>query len=514
LEEIMVQVGARRWWALGALVLTMLVIGFDSTILNVALPTLTSELGATNSQLQWIVDAYTVVFAAAMLPAGLLGDRFGRKRMLIIGLVLFAGASLAGTLVQSANALIALRAVMGAGGAILMPLSMAVLPSIFPPHERARAVSAWAASSMLAMPLGPIIGGWLLQHFWWGSIFFINVPTTALALVAVIFLLPESRDPAARRLDLIGAALGVVGLTAFIFGVIEAPSWGWGEARVLTALIGGVALLAALVWWERHTREPMIDLSLFRDRNFSLGTVAGTFVSFALFGAMFVLPQYFQDVLGSDPIGTGLKLLPMIGGMFAAVMVANRLVPRLGARTVIAGGLLLLAAGLLLGAGTSVADGYGFTAIWLVVAGVGTGFSLVPAMSVVVATLPPARAGVGSSVVTTLRQTAAALGVAALGSMLASAYTHRVTAGSLPAGLAHAARESVGGGVAVATRLHDTPLLASVLGGYVHGMDLVLLVCGIAALPGALLVALFLPGRAKAAASDETPVTAREPMVG
>jgi EmrB/QacA subfamily drug resistance transporter len=510
----MVQVGARRWWALAALVLTMLVIGFDGTILNVALPTLSTELGANNSQLQWIVDAYTVTFAAAMLPAGLLGDKYGRKRLLVIGLVLFVGASLAGTLVSSANVLIAIRAVMGVGGAILMPLSMGVLPSIFPPHERGRAVAIWAASTMLAMPLGPIIGGWLLQHFWWGSIFFINVPTTALALVAVLVLLPESRNPSAGRLDLTGAAFGVVGLAAFIFGVIEAPSWGWGNGRVLAALVGGVALLVALVWWERHVREPMIDLSLFGDRNFSIGTVAGTFVSFALFGAMFVLPQYFQDVLGSDPMGTGLRLLPMIGGMFVAAMLSNRLVPRLGARVVITGGLLVLAAGLLLGAGTATTDGFGFAAIWLVVTGLGTGFSLIPAMSAVVVTLPPARAGVGSSVVMTLRQTGAALGVAALGSMLASAYASRVTTTGLATTLAHAARQSVGGGVAVATRLHDSSLLASVFGGYVHGMDLVLLVCGIAALPGALLVALFLPGGQTAPVDDETPAATHASVVG
>lgn len=492
----------RRWWALGALVLAMLVVGLDGTVVSVALPTLSTAVGATNSQLQWMSDAYIVVLAVALLPAGLLGDRYGRKRVLLTGLLLFGFASLAGTLVQSADALIAVRAVMGLGGAAIMPLTMSILPSMFDRAELPRAVGVWAASSALGIPLGPIIGGWLLQTFWWGSIFFLNVPTVAAAFAAAVWLLPESRDPRARRFDPLGLLLGVVGLAALVFGVIEGPQWGWADARVLAGLVGGLAFLVALVAWENRADEPMMDLGLFHDRNFLWGSIAATFASFALFGGLFVLPQYLQAVLGEDPVGTGVRLLPMMAGLLVAARGSDRVVTRVGARFVVGGGLLLAAAGLLLGATTGMRDGYGFTAVWLVVLGLGTGFTLIPAMGALMVTLPRDRAGMGSALVQTLRQCGSALSVALLGSALAARYTARLHLHGLTSGVAHAVRDSVGSGVAVASRLHDRGLLLDTRQAFVHGMDLVLLICGVLAVPTALAVMLWLTGRNGEAAAD------------
>lgn len=263
----------RRWWALGALVMGVLVLGFDMTILNVALPTMATELEADTGDLQWIVDAYTIVFAA-LLPAGLLGDRFGRKKLILIGLAIFGAASLLGTFADSVGMVVAARALMGIGGALIMPLSMSILPSLFPAEERSRAISLWAAGMALGMPLGPILGGLLLQHFWWGSVFLLNVPFVVLAGIACALLLPESRDPHAGRIDAPASVFGAVGLAALVFGVIEAPRRGWGDPVVLVLAASGVLLLVALVLRETRARTPMIDFGLFRDRHFLWGSMA------------------------------------------------------------------------------------------------------------------------------------------------------------------------------------------------------------------------------------------------
>src|SRR6266508_1692629 len=261
--------GSRRWWALAALGLTVLTIGFDATILNVALPTLATALHASTGALQWMVDAYVLVFAGLLLPMGALGDRFGRKRLILVGLVLFGAASVLATYAGSTGPLIAARAIMGIGAAVLTPIAAAVLPVIFPPQERAKAISFFAIGMGVGVPLGPIIGGYLLKHFWWGSVFLVNVPVVVVALVAVMLLVPESKDPAPPRIDVVG-----------------------------------LLLIAAFVAWERRTAQPMIDLTLFARPRFLWGTVAMTVASFGLFGLLFVLPQYLQAVQGNDALGT------------------------------------------------------------------------------------------------------------------------------------------------------------------------------------------------------------------
>ncbi|MGC9669080.1 MFS transporter [Planosporangium sp. 12N6] len=502
---------SRRWWALAAIMLSMLTIGFDATILNVALPTLATALHTGTDGLQWIVNAYTLVFAGLLLPMGALGDRYGRKRLLLLGLALFGGASVVATCAGSVGALIAARALMGLAAAVLTPIGMAVLPVMFAPHERTKAISYAAIGMGLGIPLGPIIGGYLLRHFWWGSIFLVNVPVAALGLLAIGALVPESRDPAPRRVDALGGVLSTAGLVSFVYGVIEIPRRGWDDGLVVASMVAGAALLAVFVAWERRTAEPMIDLGLFARPRFLWGAAALTLATFALFGLLFVVPQYLQDVRGNDALGTGLRLLPMMAGLIIGARVSEMVGRGLGAKVPVTTGLLLIAGGLALGATTGVHNGYGHAAVWLTIVGCGTGLTLAPAMDAVLGDLPPERSGAGSALTMALRQVGGALGVALLGSLLAGAYTDRLVVTGLPAQAADAARGSVAGAVAVAGRLHDAALAASARTAYVHAMDVVLLACGGVALLGAVLTAAFLPSRAGRPATAEEQISVKVP---
>ena len=493
----------RRWWALSALVASMLVLGFDSTILNVALPTMARDLGASTGQLQWMADAYVVVFASLMLPAGLLGDRFGRRRMLITGLGIFLAGSLAGFLADGVSGVIAARAVMGIGAALIMPLALSVLPSLFGADERGRAVGIISAASAAGLPLGPIIGGWLLDHFSWGSVFLINVPMAAIGIAACVFLLPESRDPASPKVDTVSTALTATGLGSLIYPIIEAPHRGWGDPLILGLFAAAAVLLTLLVLRERRSARPMLDLSLLARRGFLLNTLVATLVGFVLSGLMFVVPQYLQAVLGHDPFATGVRMLPMMGGLLIAARGTAPVVAKFGARAVISAGLVVLAFAGFLGSRTSVHDGYGFTALWLSVAGLGFGFAVVPAMDAALGALPADRAGSGSGLLSTVRQVGSAIGIALLGSLLASAYTSRLDTSALRGAAARTASDSVVGAHAVADRLGDAKLAASANAAFVHSMDLVLLVSGIAALVTALLAAALLPNQEPVPARPE-----------
>ncbi|WP_204057894.1 DHA2 family efflux MFS transporter permease subunit [Microbispora corallina] len=497
-----------RWWALGALVLSVLVIGMDATVLNVALPTLATDLHATTGDLQWIVDAYMVPFAALMLPAGAFGDRFGRKRLLLAGLAAFAVASVIAMVASGTGPLIAARALMGAGGALIMPLSTSILPVIFGPAERGRAIAAWTAAMALGLPLGPIVGGYLLDHFWWGSIFLVNIPVVAAAMLVTAVSVPESRDPSAPRLDLIGALLSVSGLAALVYGIIEAPSQGWGDPAVLAGLGAGLVLLIAFVVVETRRSPAMTDLGLFRSRVFAWGAVGATFVSLGMTGVLFVVPQYLQAVLGHDALGTGVRVIPMVAGLMAGGLVGERLTARLGLRAVMTAGLVVLAAGFGLGATTGAGSGYGLTASWLAVLGAGVGLAMVPAMDGVLAALPEERTGSGSATLQTVRQVGGTLGVAVLGSLLSAVYV-----AGLPSGAPAAAADSITAAVGVAARTGDGALLRTAREAFVSAMDQVLLVCGGVSLLAAVLVAAFLPGSTaqlrKAAESGHELSTAR-----
>ncbi|MFF4273270.1 MFS transporter [Streptomyces sp. NPDC001536] len=495
----------RRWWALAALVASMLTLGFDTTILNVALPTMAADLGASTGQQQWMADAYVIVFAALMLPAGLLGDRFGRRRMLITGLGVFLAGSLVGALAGDVHWVIAARALMGVGAALITPLALSVLPTLFARDEQPKATAIVSAASALGLPLGPIIGGWLLNHFWWGSVFLVNVPMAALGIAACVLLLPETRDPASPRVDTVSTAFTATGLGALVYAIIEAPTRGWGDPLVLAMLAAAVALITALVLRERRVERPMLDMTLLAHRGFLCNTIAATLVMFVLSGLLFVLPPYLQAVLGNDALGTGVRLLPMMGGILIASRTAPQAADRFGGRATVSAGLVVLAFAAFLAARTTVDSGYGFTALWLAITGLGFGFSLMPAMAGALGALPRDRAGSGSGLLMTMRQVGGAIGIALLGSLLASTFRDRLDVTGLPTKAADTAGESVVAAHLVAEKAGSADLLASANGAYVHGMGVVMLVCGAAALVAALLAAAFLPGTRKTDESADTP---------
>ena len=496
--------GSRKWWALAALALVTLAVGVDGTVINIALPTLASDLHASNSQLQWFVDAYLLVFAALLLPAGLLGDRFGRKKMLVVGLIIFGISSAACAYATSAGTLIAARAVLGLGGAFLMTLSIAVVPVIFSPEERSKAIAVWVAAGAVSYPVGPLLGGWLLSTYWWGSVFLINVPVTIVAAIAVLALLPESRSDERMLIDWLGVVTSSAGLAGLTYGVIEAGSKGWGAAGSLLPLSIGLIVLVIFILWERHLTtaaqgKPLIDLALFRSASFTWGTLLATIVSFAMFGVIFVAPQYFQAIGGVDAFGTGLRLLPLIAGFLLGAGVANRLMVRIGAKLTVAIGFALLAAGLGMGAFTSVSNGYGFAALWTTIVGLSLGFVMPAAMDAALSALSVERSGVGSALIMALRQVGAVFGVALLGTMLNSAYRGHLDLRGVPAPLAGTVQKSVTAGTAIAERIGSTALLASVRSSFVYGMDVMLGACAIVALVGIVLTLVFLPRRSDAA---------------
>jgi len=337
----------RRWWVLAVLCVSLMMIGLDNTILNVALPTLVRDLHASFSQLQWIVDSYTVVFAGLMLTAGSLGDRFGRKWILLVGLGIFCGGSAFSAFAWSPEILILARALMGVGGALVMPATLSILTNVFvEPHEREKAIGIWAGVAGVGIAVGPIAGGLLLQHFWWGSVFLINVPIIIVGIIAAVLLVPNSADPAARRLDMVGAVLSTAGLAVLLWGIIEAPTTGWHSDRVLIGVSVGLAILAVFMAWELHTDHPMLHLRFFRDRRFSAASAAFALVVLGLYGMLFVTTQYLQFVLGYSALATGICFLPVAGLLLVAGPASTPLVRRLGTKVVVSAGLILIAGGL------------------------------------------------------------------------------------------------------------------------------------------------------------------------
>src|SRR6266511_10168 len=414
-----VDLGARRWWVLGALVLAMLAIGLDVTVLSVALPTLAGALRASTAQLQWFVAAYTLVLAAALLPGGLLGDRYGRKKMLLISLAIF-----------------------GAG------------------------------------PVGPIVGGWLLTRYWWGWVFLINVPVVVLGIIALVVLLPESRNPQRPRLDPAGVLTSSAGLAVLTYGIIQAGQHGWGDAVALVAMIAGLLVLVAFGLWEHRLgrqpgSRPLVDMRLFASAGFTWGTVLAAVGMFTMVGVLFTAPQHFQAVLGTDAMGSGVRLLPLIAGVVLGAGGADRIAARAGAKVTVASGFALLAAALLLGATTHMTSGYGFVAALTALLGTGMGLALATAASAALGELPAAQAGVGSAVIQTVQRVGAPFGAAIMGSVLNSGYRSRLDLAGLPASAAHAARDSVFAAIAVAHKLGLAPLLDSARTAFVHGMDVI-----------------------------------------
>jgi MFS transporter, DHA2 family, multidrug resistance protein len=503
--------GSRRWWALGALTLAVLAVGLDLTILSVALPTLATALHASESDLQWFSSGYALALAAAMLPAGLLGDRYGRKKVLLLSLALFGAGSAACAYAPSAGAFIAARLVLGLAGAGIIVMALSALTVLFTKQERPRAVGIWAAANFLALPLGPILGGWLLTHYWWGWVFLLNVPVALVGLVAAFALVPESRAPQRPGLDPVGVVASTTGLVAMTYGLIEAGQNGWGDAGALAWMIAGLVVLVGFFLWERWLSrrpdgQPMVDLDLFRSASFTWGVILAATAILAMIGVLFTMPQFFQGVLLTDAMGSGVRLLPLIAGLVVGGVPAYRVARVVGAKITVALGFALLAAGMLLGATTGVGSSNGFIAAWMALVGVGMGLAMATAASAALSELPQERSGVGSAVMQAIQKVGAPFGAAILGSVLSSAYQARLNLAGLPSVVANVVKESLFGGVAVALKLGSAPLLASVRTAFVQGMDRSLVVAAGIAAAGFVLTLAFLPGRVPSKAGGAEPV--------
>jgi EmrB/QacA subfamily drug resistance transporter len=436
----------RRWWTLGVLCISLVMIVMANASLNVALPTLADELHASSSSLQWIVDAYSLVFAGLLLTAGSLGDRFGRRLALNGGLIVFGAASLFAAMSNSSSAIIGARAVMGVGAAFVMPATLSILAHVFPPNERPRAIAIWAGFAGFGVAMGGVVSGALLEHFWWGSIFLINVFVVGVALVAGFFLIPKSREKIHAPLDPLGALLSIAGLSALVYGIIEAPDNGWLSAQTLGTFALAIAILSAFVWWQWKAKEPMLDLRFFRNPRFTAATTAITLVFFAMFGTYFIFTQYLQFVHGYDPLSAGIRMVPWALAYIVSATQSAKLVERFGQRLVVSSGLVIGGAGLATVAVTSsLTASYWWFALGIVIEALGMGITTAPSTGAIMQSLPLHKAGVGSAVNDTTRELGGALGVAVLGSLVAShfrsSFGHAIT--GLPAKATHSLAEAL-----------------------------------------------------------------------
>ena len=505
--------GARRWWAAAAVTLGVLAVGLDVTVLSVALPTLAGSLKASETDLQWFSSGYALALAAGMLPAGVLGDRFGRKRLMVASLLLFGVGSVVCAFAPNAAVFIAARVVLGAAGAALVVMVLSIFAVLFSEEERPRAVGIWAAANFLALPIGPLFGGWLLTNYWWGYIFLMNIPVAAVGLLAVLVLVPESRAPERPALDPVGMLAACLGLAGVTYGLIELGRNGWTDPGSLAILAAGVAVLAGFFAWERYLTarpggRPLIDLSLFSLSGFTWGVLLAAMGGLALFGLIFTMPQYSQGVIGLDPQGAGVRLLPVIVGLVAGAVPADRISNRIGPKLTVALGFAITAGALLVGASTTVDSGEWFVAAWMAVVGLGMGVGFATAASAAIKVVPAERSGVASALVQAMQKVGAPLGSAILGSVLVSGYQSQLSLGGLPPGAAAAVRQSLFAGVTVAQRLHSPALLDSVRQAFVHGMDAALVVsAGIAAVATVLALA-FMPGRQAQPGAEATAAAA------
>jgi EmrB/QacA subfamily drug resistance transporter len=495
------RIHARRWWTLGVLCLSLVLIGLDNTVLNVALPTIQRTFNASASDLQWMVDAYVLIFAGLLLTMGALGDRFGRARALQAGLLIFAVSSATAPFATSIGYLIAVRVAMGIGGALIMPSTLSIIANVFPREERGKAITVWAGVSGVGIGLGPLVGGLLIQNFEWSSIFLLNVPIALIALLLGLVLVPESRDPSGARLDIPGAALSIGAVVALVYGIIEAPSHGWTDGLILASFGAALVLGVAFAWRETHTSVPMLDLALFRSRRFTAGAGAIALTFFAMFGMIFGLTQYLQFVLGKSALEAGGLMVALAVGMPIGARISLKAVEHFGTNKTMAAGLVLVAVLLLtLTRWTPTMDA-------LIVSGTLFLFAIAmanvmaPGTGSVMGAVPEAKAGVGSAMNDLLRQLGGALGVAVIGSVINTAYRDRMTdaVAGLPPPAAAAAHDSVGAAVAIANQVGGPAgqALAGVArAGFVDALGAAaVLAAGVAVLT-AVFVARAMPARA------------------
>jgi DHA2 family multidrug resistance protein-like MFS transporter len=493
----------RRWTILGVLVVSLMIVVLDNTVLNVALRTIADPrhgLGATQSQLEWSINSYTLVFAGLLFSWGVLGDRWGRRRVLLLGLVLFGLASLASAYAQNPGQLIGARALMGIGGAAVLPASLSIISNVFDPRERARAIGTWAGAVGLAVAIGPVVGGLLLEHYWWGSVFLINVPVVVIGLVAVRLIVPESRDPRPGGIDLPGVLLSIAGLLALVYGIVNAGDHGFGRVEPWAWMALGALILGVFIAVERRSGHPALDVRLFRDARFTAATGAVFLVFFAAMGTFFFSSFYLQLVRGYSPLASGLLLTPFAAAQLIFAPRSAALVRRFGPRAVCAVGLALVVVAVA-GLSTLEID----TPVWvfgvlMFVQGTGMANVVPPATESIMSTLPREKAGIGSAVSNTFRQVGGALGVAVLGSVISGVYRGRMDPATarLPHAAAEAARESVAGGHAVAGRLGPAGrgLAAVADQSFLHAMHGAALAGAAVAVLGLLVVLRWLPTRA------------------
>ena len=494
------KVYARRWQTLAVLSLALLIIGLDNTILNVALPSLQDEFDASSKTLQWIVDSYLLVFAGLLLTMGTLGDRFGRKLALQAGLVLFGGASLAVLFVESANQLIVVRGVMGIGGAMIMPATLSIITNIFPREERGKAIGIWAGMASMGIGLGPLTGGLLLEWFDWTSVFLVNVPVAAIALLAGISLVPKSRDPKPGAFDLVGAGLSVAALVALVYPIIEAQEEGWTNPMILGCFGLAAALTAAFIRWELHVKEPMLNLSFFRNPRFSVASGAIGLAFFSLFGAIFALTQWMQDAHGYSALQAGAAMIPLAFGLVLGSVSSIKLVKRFGTTKIVVAGLTGLATQLALSLTWAHDMAYWPLGLWFFGMALNMGWIMGPATESVMGAVPEDKSGVASAMNDVTRQVGGSLGTAVIGSLISSLYAARIgdSIEALPEGARVAAEDSIGKANSVAEALPATQaadLTHDAAVAFTHAMAIGFGVAGAVAVVAAIAVRRWLPPR-------------------
>jgi EmrB/QacA subfamily drug resistance transporter len=501
----------RRRQILLVLCLSLLVVVIDNTILNTALPTLAQVLHAGTSSLQWITDAYTLCFAALLIPAGALGDRYGRRLSLLGGLAVFALGSTAAAFAPGTGMLTGARVVMGLGAAFVMPATLSILNAVFPPKERPQAIAAWSAVTGIGIVIGPTLGGLLLSHFWWGSVFVINIPLVALALAGVILTVPETAEPGSRRLDLPGAVLVAGALFAIVDAIIEAPGRGWTGTATIAEITAGLAALGIFAWWELRIAHPLIDLRIFASRAFSTAAASVTVIFFALFGSLFVLTQYLQLVHGYSPLSAGLRALPFALAVGAVSPLSPILAKRLGTRVIIPAGMALMGLGLLDLSTAGVHTAYPALALAVAIMGAGMGLVMAPASTTIMTTVPARQAGAGSAINDTIREVGGALGIAIIGSLAAAVYRSRLApvlaTAHAPGPAAHLATSSVAAADSIGRHvggLQGGELVGAAHSAFVNAMAMGMRVAAGVALVSAIGAVFALPPRRKPEATGLT----------
>ncbi|MDX3458923.1 MFS transporter [Streptomyces sp. ME02-8801-2C] len=497
---------ARRWWALLVLCLSLLITVMANTSLIVAAPAMTTDLGLSSSDLQWVVDSYTVPYAALMLVLGAIGDKYSRRGALVTGLLIFAGGSVMGSLVDETSLVIVARAIMGIGAAVVMPATLSLVVATFPRSERTKAITAWAATSGLAVAVGPLVSGWLLEDHAWGSTFLINVPFALLGVFGALALVPPSKAQSMGRIDYVGGLLSIVTVGSLIYAAIEGPHSGWGAGPVTAAVVAAVGLVAFVAWELRHP-TPMLNVRMFALRPFTGSMLAVLFFFFGMFAVIYYVTQFLQFVLGYGSLDTGVRLLPLAGAVFLGSALTGMLTPKLGVKPMVVTGLAIGTTGMFLLTQIDKGSTYGDLLAPMMMLGLALGLAISPATDTIMGSFPESELGVGGGVNDTALELGGALGIAALGSLLGTAYRDELTdlvGNRLPPEAMETAKDSVGAGLAVAQRVGQDPSAGPQQGqaavdavhqAFAHGVAQTSLIGGIIMAAGTLIVLAVMPGR-------------------